>query len=191
MRRIILASKSKARKQILKQIGIKFKTSRSRVKEVCSFKNSCQDLVVTNALIKARDVAQRVSAGVVIAADTVILTGKAVVGKPKNTNDAVRILRLLSRKPHWVYTGIAVIDVNKNKVLTDYEKTKVYMCPLTDRQIRNYLKRSSPFDKAGSFDIQGMGGLFIDKIEGCYYNVVGLPLAKLVKLLQKLKVDVF
>ena len=117
--------------------------------------------------------------------------GTKIIGKPKNIEDAVKTLKLLAKKPQFVYTGLAVIDVDNNKTYTAYEKTKVYMCPLTDKEIRAYFKRLSPLDKAGSFDIQGLGAIFIDRIEGCYYNVVGLPLAKLARILKKTGIDIF
>ena len=90
-----------------------------------------------------------------------------------------------------MYTGIAVIDIDKNRIFLDYEKTRIYMYRLSDEQIRNYFRKVSPLDKAGSFDIQGLGGIFIDRIEGCFYNVVGLPLAKLARMLKKVDIDVF
>lgn len=191
MRKIILASRSKARQGLLKQMGLKFAVARSGVRESRTMKGSCADLVMGNALKKAKDVALIYSAGVIIGADTVVLVGKKVIGKPRDMKDARKTLRLLSRKPQWVYSGIAVVDIESGKVFTDYEKTKVCMYPLTDKQIKNYFKKVSPFDKAGSFDIQGMGGIFIDRIEGCFYNVVGLPLAKLAKLLRKTGIEVF
>jgi len=144
-----------------------------------------------NALRKARDVASRFDSGVVIAADTVVLVGRKIIGKPRDIEDAFRTLKLISQKPQWVYTGLAVIDIDNKKTLTDHEKTKIYMYRLTDRQIRKYFKRVSPLDKAGSFDIQGLGSIFINRIEGCFNNVIGLPLAKLAKMLRKLGIDVF
>lgn len=191
MRKIILASESKARQKLLRQIGIKFLLARSRVKEERCLKKGCAHLVMHNARLKAQDVANRFKSGVVIGADTVALAGNKIIGKPKNVQDAFKTLKLLSQKPHWVYTGIAVIDLDKAKVYTDYERTRIYIYHLTDGQIRNYFKKVSPLDKAGGFDIQGLGGIFIDRIEGCFYNVVGLPLAKLAKLLRKAGIDVF
>jgi len=154
-------------------------------------KGSCADLVIGNALDKALDAAGRLRTGVVIGADTVVLVGRRIIGKPRDLKDAYRTLRLLSRRPQWVYSGIAVVDIDNGKVYTDHEKTKVYMYPLTAAQIKNYFRKVSPLDKAGSFDIQGMGGIFIDRIEGCFYNVVGLPLAKLARLLKKAGVEAF
>ncbi|TAN61385.1 septum formation protein Maf [bacterium] len=191
MRTIILASQSKARQELLRQIGLKFKVAESNVKEISKLSGTCADLVVKNALSKAQDVAGRLKGGVVVGADTVVWAGNKIIGKPKNMKDAIETLKLLSKKPQWVYTGIAVVDIDNAKAFVDYEKTKIYMYHLTDRQIRNYFKRVSPLDKSGSFDIQGLGSVFIDRIEGCFYNVVGLPLAKLARLLNKAGVDVF
>lgn len=191
MRKIILASKSKARQKLLKQTGLRFKVAESFVREKRRLKGRCSDLVIENALKKAKDVSKKFNSGVVIAADTVVLVGKRIIGKPKNIKDAFKTLKLLSQKPQWVYTGLAVIDNDNHKTFTAYDKTKVYMYRLSDKQIRNYFKRVSPLDKAGSFDIQGLGSVFIERIEGCFYNVVGLPLAKLGKILKKVKIDIF
>lgn len=191
MRKIILASGSRPRQKLLRQIGLKFKVSASGLPEDSVLKGRCSDFVVKNALKKGRDVAARFDSGVVIAADTVVLVGDKIIGKPKSIKDAVKALRTLSQKPQWVYTGMAVIDIDSGKVVKDYEKTKVYMYPLNNRQIRHYFTKISPFDKAGSFDVQGRGSIFIDRIEGCFYNVVGLPLAKLAKMLKRVGVDVF
>ncbi|MDP2912819.1 MAG: nucleoside triphosphate pyrophosphatase [Candidatus Omnitrophota bacterium] len=183
MRRIILASQSKARRRLLKQIGLEFTVAKSRVRERKALSGRCSDFVIANAVKKAKDVAGRFDSGVVIAADTVVLVRRRIIGKPKTMRDAVAALKTLSREPQWVYTGIAVIDIDKGKLHTAYEKTKVYMYPLSDGQIKKYFRKISPFDKAGSFDVQGPGSVFIDRIEGCFYNVVGLPLAKLAKIL--------
>ena len=190
MRKIILASGSRARRKLLRQVGLKFSVSVSDVREAKKLRGSCADFVISNAMLKARDVARRFSSGLVIGADTVVLVGDRIIGKPRTMRDACMALRLLTRKPQWVYTGIAVIDIDNGKTYTDHEKTKVYMYPLSESQIRNYFKKISPFDKAGSFDVQGPGSVFIDRIEGCFYNVVGLPLAKLAAILHKTGIDI-
>lgn len=190
-RRIILASKSKARQKLLRQIGLEFVVAESTVREATALKGRCSNFVMKNAIKKAKDVAGRFDSGVVIAADTVVLVGKKIIGKPRNIKDAVRSLKILSRKPQWVYTGLAVIDIDNGKTFTDYEKTKVYMYPLSDKETLSYFKKISPFDKAGSFDVQGPGSIFIDRIEGCFYNVVGLPLAKLARILKRVGVEFF
>ena len=191
MREIILASRSKARQKLLRQIGLRFKTIKADIREAHRLAKGPKELVIDNALKKAQEVSERFDSGVVIGADTVVLAAGKVIGKPKNLNDAFKTLKLLSREPQLVYTGLAVIDIDNKKVFSDYEETKIYMCRISDEQIRNYFKKVSPLDKAGSFDIQGLGSIFIDRIEGCFYNVVGLPLAKLAKLLKKAGIDVF
>ncbi|MFA6079409.1 MAG: Maf family protein [Candidatus Omnitrophota bacterium] len=191
MRKIILASKSKARRELLRKIGLKFSVASSNAEESKSLEKGCSHLVIANALKKAADVAKRYDSGIIIGADTVVLVGSKIIGKPRDMKDAFRTLKLLSKAPQWVYSGVAVIDVDNKKIYTASEKTKVYMYRLTGRQIKNYFKRTSPLDKAGSFDIQGLGGIFIDRIEGCFYNVVGLPLAKLAKILMKTGVEIF
>jgi septum formation protein len=189
-RTIFLASRSKARQKLLRQIGLKFRVITSHAAERHKLKGHCSDLVIDNALRKAKAGSRRLKSGIVIAADTVVLAGKRIIGKPKSIKDAIKTLKLLSRKPQWVYTGIAVIDLDRKRSYTDYEKTRVYIYRLSDHQIRSYFKKISPFDKAGSFDVQGPGSVFIDRIEGCFYNVVGLPLAKLAAILKKTGVEI-
>lgn len=176
---------------MLRQIGLAFSVAVSSAREDDIIRGTCRDLVISNAVRKAKDVSGRFRSGIVIAADTVVVVGRQVMGKPRDTQDAVRILKLLSRQPHWVYTGLAVIDLDAGEMHTAHGKTKVYMYRLSDDQIKNYLAKAPVLDKAGGFDIQGLGGVFIDRIEGCFYNVVGLPLAKLVKILHRLGVDIF
>jgi septum formation protein len=191
MRKIIVASKSKARHRLLRQIGLKFIVAASNVEEENVLRGRCGDFVIRNAMKKAKDVAKRFDSGVVVGADTVVLAGKRIIGKPRSIKDAINALKILSRNPQWVYTGIAVIDIDNGRSFTDHEKTKVYMYPLTGKQIKHYFTKISPFDKAGSFDVQGPGSIFIDRIEGCFYNVVGLPVAKLAKIFRKLGIEIF
>lgn len=191
MRKIILASASKARQKILRQIGLTFTVAKSPVKESTEVLHGrYHDLVIHNALLKAQAIAQKKSTGVIIGADTVVVSNRKIIGKPSTITDAINVLCLISQKPQWVYTGIAVIDIDQKKILTDYDKTKIYMQRLNKRQIKKYFKYVCPFDKAGGFDIQGLGAIFIDRIEGCFYNVVGLPLVKLVKLLKKIDITI-
>ena len=186
---IILASKSKARRALLKNLGIKFKVRIPKIKEhkVCG--QSPAEAARENALLKARDVARRLKKGIVVACDTLIEQRGKIFGKPKNLKEATIMLKKLSSHPHCLYTGIAVIDVAHGKEVVDVEETKIVMEKLSDREIRNYFKKVSPLDKAGAFDIQGSGSLFIKRIEGCYFNVVGLPVSKLYTLLKKIGVS--
>lgn len=206
---IILASNSKARRKLLRNLGVRFKVVAPRVKEHYHASLAPRTVVKSNALLKAREVASRLRRGmvrlrpsagsglgpsiveglrsplVVVGCDTVVAQGAEFFGKPKTLSEAHRMLRRLSLRPHRVYTGLAVIDAARKRELVDIEETKIVMEPLSEAEIRRYFKASSPLDKAGGFDIQGPGAFFIRRIEGCYFNVVGLPLAKLAKMLKK------
>jgi len=192
MQRIYLASDSKARKKLLEIFGVKFMVMPSRIREKKqAVDESYPKLVKQNALNKAKSVADKVKSGIVIAADTIVVQGKKVFGKPKDLKDAKYMLKQLSQKPHRLYSGIAIIDKDKNKVLLGWERTKIYMDKLTDQEIKKYFAYVSPLDKAGSFDIQGKGAFFIRRIDGCFYNVVGLPLRKLYRMFKKLDIKIF
>lgn len=190
-KKIILASNSVQRKKLLQQLGLKFTVKASQVEELTKIKSNCVALVKDNALLKAQDVASRLKDGVVIGADTVVYIGNnTILGKPRNIEEARKILRILFTRPQWVYTGVVVIDVKAKKTIIDYEKTKVYMLPLDKNEIAAYHKKVNPFDKAGGFDIEGFGSTFIHRIEGCYTNVIGLPMAKLATMLKKVGVSI-
>jgi len=189
MTKIYLASNSKARKKLLQSLGLKFKVLPGKVKEKRRAKGvSYAKLVKINAVSKAKEAASKVKEGVVISADTIMVQNKKIFGKPKNLKAAKATLKAMSGKAQEVYTGIAVIrkKEGREKILLDYEKTKVYMDRLTDKDIDAYFKQVSPLDKAGSYDNQGKGAFFVRRIEGCFYNVVGLPLRKLYSLFQRL-----
>jgi len=187
MRRIYLASDSQARRKLLNIFGLKFKVISSKIKEERMVGHlSYAALVKRNALTKAQNVAGRVKNGIIVGADTIVVQGKKIFGKPKDLKDAHRMLKRLSQKPQWLYTGIAIIDKDRHQTKLDYEKTKVYMDKLTDREIKNYFTCVQPLDFAGSFDIQGKGAFFIRRIEGCFYNVVGLPLRKLYRIFKEI-----
>jgi MAF protein len=188
---LILASASVQRKKLLALLGIPFKVIPSQVEEHAQVDHNFAHLVKHNALIKAKDVAARVKNGIVIGSDTLVCIGKkTIIGKPKTLAVAKKNLKHLMNTPHWVYTGVAVIDSTTGKTLVDYEKTKVFMVPLTDKEIDMYHQRVPPFDKAGGFDIEGLGSVFIRRIEGDYSNVIGLPLAKLFSMLKKIGVKI-
>ncbi|MCK5014709.1 MAG: septum formation protein Maf [Candidatus Omnitrophica bacterium] len=191
MKQLILASASLQRKKLLKALGVQFTIKSSRIKEVQKIQTTCSSLVKHNALLKAKDVAGQLKAGVVVGADTLVYgSNKQIIGKPRNLKEAKKILHELFSKPHWVYTGVAVIDVETGQHIVDYEKTKVFMLPLTDEEIDLYHAKVSPLDKAGGFDIEGGGSVFIHRIEGCYSNVIGLPIAKLATMLRRVGVSI-
>jgi len=188
---LILASRSKARRQILKNLGLAFKVVPSNINEHSGMGSDPRKTCMHNALLKARDVASGIDKGIVIGCDTLIEQNGSIFGKPKDLKDARVMLEKLSSKPHYLYTGIAVIDAGNHKEVVGVEETKIFMDKLTSAQISNYFKKVSPLDKAGGFDIQGLGGLFIKRIEGCYFNVVGLPVWKLSSLLKKIGISLF
>lgn len=190
--KLYLASDSKARKRLLSIFGLKFKVVSSGIDEEKKKKGvSYSDLVKRNALKKAETVASRVKSGVVIGADTIVVQSGKIYGKPGNLKDAFAMLKKLSGHSQWVYSGVAVVDKESGKKMVTCEKTKIEMDPLSDEEIKKYFSYVSPLDKAGSFDIQGKGAFFIRRIEGCFYNVVGLPLRTLYRMFKKLRIDVF
>lgn len=190
MKKLILASASPQRRKLMKILGLPFTVCPSRAQEITQVTKGCAHLVQINALRKAQEVAQRLREGIVIGSDTVVyLSQGRLVLKPRDLKEAKKNLKELMSKPHWVYSGLAVIDTHTGRTELGWEKTKVFMNRISDQEIDRYHQLVSPLDKAGGFDIEGKGALFIPRIEGCYFNVVGLPLAKLVKLLKKFGVN--
>jgi len=186
---IILASASAQRRKLLRMTGLKFSVKPSRADESADLAGGCARLVKQNALVKAREVARRFKSGIVIGADTVVYAAGRLILKPKHLKEAREILHTLYTKPHWVYTGVGIIDAATGREIADYEKTRIYMQKLADEEITRYHASVSPLDKAGGFDIEGKGGLFISRIEGCYSNVIGLPMPKLRIMLKKFGVS--
>lgn len=190
MRKIILASKSKQRKKLLKIIGLDFKIEKSNYIEDMTEKLPAHKLAQKLALGKAKNVAQKHKNAIVIGADTFVVLGKEFLGKPHTPQKAREMLKKISGKKHQLITGIAIIDTKKNKTITDYEITEVWMKKMSDKEIKKYIKTGEPLDKAGGYAIQKLGCLFIEKINGGYTNVVGLPINKIYEHLLKLDVDI-
>lgn len=178
--KIYLASKSPRRRKLLKQLGLKFKSfSVDLNEEVLDGEHPIQT-VKRLALHKANAALLKVKDGIVITADTIVVLDDEIIGKPKNEKDAFEILSKLSGRTHTVYTGFVVNNLTKNKKNIDYVRTDVTFRKLSSKEIRDYIKTGSPMDKAGAYGIQDdFGAVFVQKINGCYYNVVGLPLEKL------------
>lgn len=180
--RIILASNSPRRREILAQLGIQFEIIPSKFEENASNMNP-EDMVMYLAEEKAMSVAKNIKEeAFIIGADTIVYQ-KEVMGKPKDNEDAVRMLKNLSGVFHTVITGISVVHTPSLKKVTDYEKTLVKFKNISDDEIQAYVKSGEPMDKAGAYAIQGIGSLLVEKIEGCYFNVVGLPVYRLSKIL--------
>jgi septum formation protein len=186
MRPLILASQSPRRKILLKQIGLKFRVIPSHVSEVLSPNESPGDNAKRIAIDKASEVAARLKKGIVIGADTIVVLDHHVLGKPTSKDDAKRMLKLLSGREHSVYTGFALIDVESKKHVAGVEETKVRFRKLDEKEIVSYIDSGSPMDKAGSYGIQDdFGAVFVEKVNGCFYNVVGFPLARFYSTLQR------
>ena len=181
---VILASASPRRQELMKllydQVVVIPAQSDERTEET-----EPSRMVVELAKNKATEVAMKVPRGsVVIGADTVVAVDGAVLGKPKDQDDAQKMLQLLSGRSHQVFTGVAVLL--ENTCIADYEMTTVEFAPMTESEIRDYVSTGEPMDKAGAYGIQGGAARFIRRIDGCYYNVMGLPVHKLYEILKSL-----
>lgn len=185
-KKYVLASASPRRAQLLKQIGLKFISVNSNVSELESPDNDPILSIKYNSLLKSRKVALDFKNEIVIGADTIVVLGKKIINKPSDKKDAIKILKKLSNNVHTVYTGLNVINsMNGNEHFT-YEKTDVQFRKLSLEEIEYYVKTYKPLDKAGAYGIQDdFGCLFIKKIVGDYYNIVGLPLLKLYESIKK------
>lgn len=176
---IYLASKSPRRKKLLKQLNLKFKTVDLHFHEKINAGEDPVFIVKRLSIEKLNNALLKIKSGIIITADTIVVIDNHILGKPKNKVDAKRILKKLSGRTHFVYTGFSIYNSSNNKIITDFEKTLVTFRNLEDNEIDEYISTGSPMDKAGAYGIQDdFGAVFIEKINGCYYNVVGLPLAK-------------
>jgi septum formation protein len=184
--RIILASASPRRAELLKQIGVEFELVPSQIEERPHPDEAPGDYITRIARAKVVAVARERDSGLVIGADTVVVLDGRLIGKPQNQADAHRLLRLLSGRWHAVLTGVALYDVETRHEVADYEKTLVKFAQLNDTEIDWYVNTGEPMDKAGAYGIQGLGGLFVDEIAGNYYNVVGLPIPLVYRLARRL-----
>ncbi|HKN23957.1 MAG TPA: Maf family protein [Candidatus Acidoferrum sp.] len=185
--KLILASSSTRRAQILRDAGISFSVLSSAVDETPYGNESPQQMVQRLADAKADLVAARaVGPAILVAADTVVVLDGQILGKPRSTDDARRMLEFFSGRTHSVVTGVTLIRLPEMERRQFIESTLVTFVPLSPDEISRYLSTDEPYDKAGAYAIQGHAGRYISRIEGCYFNVVGLPLARLVAALQEL-----
>jgi septum formation protein len=188
---ITLASNSPRRKELLRQIGLDFRVDPADVDESILPGESPEGYAIRVALDKARVAAARAGKAIVIAADTIVVLHDEILGKPTDPADAERMLKLLSGNVHHVITGLAVMDAATGRTRTRASVTHVWFRALTQHEIISYIASGEPLDKAGAYGIQERGALLVDKIDGCYFNVVGLPLSLLGELLLSFGVDVF
>ena len=186
--KIVLASQSPRRQDLLGQMGLEFTTRSPQIDEDAFQGRDARDLVQTLSREKARWVAAQLPGDpIVIGADTVVVRDGTILGKPKDPAEARAMLASLSGRTHQVYTGVTVCQ--GDKVVTQAEETQVTFRPLTQQEIACYVVTGEPMDKAGAYGIQGLGGLLVAGIQGDYHNVVGLPVCRLGQILRDFGVD--
>lgn len=187
MEKVILASASPRRRELLEQIGVPFTVVPSDAKESI-IKKIPSEVVEELSLQKARDVAESVQDGIVLGADTVVCQNGEIMGKPKDREDAARMLRQLQGEEHSVFTGVTIL-VKKDGEIADSQtfaqETKVYVYPMTEEEIEDYIDSGEPMDKAGAYGIQGRFAAYVEAIEGDYNNVVGLPVSAVWQVLKE------
>jgi len=184
MEKIILASSSPRRSELLSRAGIPFTVMPSDVDESKVNLTGTPEMKAEYlAYLKASDVARKVESGIVLGADTIVVCDDEIFGKPCDEADALRMLKRLNGREHIVITGVALIDASGKKESVGHETTQVRFSTLKDKEIMAYIKTGEPFGKAGAYAIQERGSLMVESINGCFSNVVGLPIRKLVKML--------
>jgi septum formation protein len=170
----------------MRTLGVPFSVVASRYEEMPDIARTPRAIVRAHARGKAADVAPRVRNAVVIGADTIVWLAGTAYGKPRTLADARRMLRALQGRTHTVHTGLAVCDTACGRWIVDSVCTRVTMRPLGPREIDRYFDLVDPLDKAGAYAIQDAGGIIVERIHGCYYNVIGFPIATLETMLRRL-----
>ena len=183
--KLFLASKSPRRAELLRRMGLPFEVLAVEIDEQAVTITDPVARVLQLSRLKAEAVYDQVDMGLIVGADTVVFLDDRILGKPKNPDEAVRMLRALSGKTHDVFTGFTLLDVGGGEV-SDVERTAVTFRDLEPWEIRDYVATGGPLDKAGGYGIQDRSGFFVDRIEGCFYNVVGFPLTKFYEGLKRL-----
>jgi septum formation protein len=189
-RPLVLASRSPRRFALLSQIGLSVRVMSCDIPEDFDEKLTPAENAERLARLKAECVAGGVKDGIVLGADTIVVIDGHILNKPMDADDAVRMLTLLSGRTHTVYTGIALVDASSAKIRSGVEETRVTFRQIPRSEIEEYVSGGSPLDKAGAYGIQDdYGAVFVTRIEGCYYNVVGLPLARVFSELKAMTGD--
>ncbi|NOY79144.1 MAG: septum formation inhibitor Maf [Calditrichaeota bacterium] len=188
-RPLILASESPRRAQLLRQVGFAFTIIPANVDETLKPGLSPEIQAQELAFRKASQVARQVPDGFIVSADTLVVLDSKILGKPGSEEEAKKMLGFLSGRTHDVFTGFTIIANPEGKVITDVERTEVTFRQLEAWEIDRYIKCDQPLDKAGAYGIQDRGALFVESINGCYYNVVGFPLAKFYNHLKSLLIE--
>lgn len=184
--RIVLASQSPRRVEVLKKIVPSFEVKVSNVDEDTNGITNPRRLVEELSRQKAEHIAQKIPNGIIIGADSIVVLGDRILGKPKDQNDSFKTLGLLSGKTHEVYTGFTIIKEPEHVIISDYEVTAVKFRNLENWEIQKYVDSCQCLDKAGSYGIQDDGAVFVESINGCFYNVMGLPITRLFLALKKI-----
>lgn len=177
-RRLILASASPRRAELLQQIGFEFEVIDSGVDEDGETYAVPEVHVLELARMKAEKVAETLEEGLILGADTIVVLDNEILGKPRDRDQARKMLKRLAGRSHTVYTGFAVIDKPAGRNLAEYERTRVTFRDLGEDEIERYIEAEAPLDKAGAYGIQDRAAIFVSGVDGCFYNVVGLPLTK-------------
>lgn len=182
---LILASSSPRRRELLQTLGLSFQIMTSDVDEITSSQLGPKEVVEQLALRKARAVANKLEAGIVLGADTIVVLDNTILGKPTDETEAFQMLSSLQGREHTVYSGVALIDAANERFEVSHRATKVTFRPLTAQVIKAYIATGEPIDKAGSYAIQGIGATLVDGIVGDYFTVVGLPLNLTAEMLER------
>jgi septum formation protein len=190
MKRIVLASASPRRKELLERMGLRFEVDPTSYDEGKTSASEPHEMATELSLGKARAAARRHRNVIIIAADTLVVLGDRIIGKPHTNAEARGMLRALNGRTHSVVTGFTILDTESGKVLSRSVETRVHMRKLTVKEIDCYVRTKEPLDKAGGYAIQGRGAVLVDRIEGDYSNVVGLPLSALAESLKEFGVKV-
>ncbi len=188
--KVVLASSSDRRKTLLNRIGIKYTAMPSKLNENNYNFDNPIELVEGLAFAKASEVADFVEDALIISADTIVVFDDKILGKPKDKEDAFQMLKMLSNNKHQVYTGLAVILTDNQMHYIGHDKTEVFIREIGDREIERYINTGEPMDKAGSYAIQGKGGIFVEKIIGSFFTVMGLPIHQLSKVLKNFNIEI-
>jgi septum formation protein len=184
MKKIILASASPRREELLKVLGLKFEVDPSDFDEHMHCQLEAHEFACAISAEKAERVAKRHPDALIIAADTLIVLHNTLLGKPRDDAEARVMLEMLSGEAHLVITGFTIMDTSDGRTVSRSVETKVYMKKLTSNEIDAYIKSKEPQDKAGAYAIQGLGSVIVERIEGDFFNVIGLPLSALAEALK-------
>ncbi len=181
--KIILASQSPRRAEILRMIGVNFKVDSSNINEEMNQKIEQNEIAMNISKAKAEKISQKYPNNIIIGADTIVVHNKKIFGKPKDKNESRKMLKALSGDCHKVITGVTIMNKKLGVLKNFSETTKVFVQKIPTKQIEFYVNNYNTLDKAGSYGIQEWFSVWIEKINGCYYNVMGLPISKLYRYL--------